>query len=110
MAILSVVIAQFLYSVSDTWKKVVFNDAGFSAKTLASPVFLATLVLALIGFLFQLYALSKLELSRTIIMLGMLAVVFSALAGVFYLKEHLNAWNWVGVGLALVAIVLVNVK
>jgi drug/metabolite transporter (DMT)-like permease len=110
MAILSVVLAQLLYSISDTWKKVVFANAGFSVKTLTSPVFLATLAIAAAGFLFQMYALSKLELSRTIIMLGMLAVVFSAIAGVFYLKEHLNAWNWAGVGLALAAIVLVNVK
>jgi drug/metabolite transporter (DMT)-like permease len=110
MAILSVVIAQFLYTLSDTWKKVVFNNAGFSVKTLTSPVFLLTLVIAAVGFAFQMYALSKIELSRTIVMLGMLAVVFSAVAGVFYLKEHLNAWNWAGVALALVAIVLVNVK
>jgi drug/metabolite transporter (DMT)-like permease len=110
MPILAVIAAQLLYTISDTWKKVVFNNAGFSVKTLTSPVFAMTLVLALAGFLIQLYALSKLELSKTIVLLGMLAVVFSSLAGVFYLKEHLNAWNWAGVGLALVAIVLVSVK
>lgn len=110
MASLSLVLAQLLYTISDTWKKVVFNDAGFSVKTLTSPVFLATLVIAAIGFLCQMYALSKIELSRTIVTLGMLAVVFSAVAGVLYLKEHLNAWNWAGVALAVVAIVLVNVR
>ncbi len=110
MAVLSVIIAQFLYTVSDTWKKVVFNDAGFSVKTLTSPVFLATLAIAAVGFLFQMYALSRIELSRTIVLLGMFAVVFSALAGTLYLKEHLNAWNWAGVALALGAIALISVK
>lgn len=110
MAILAVVVAQLLYTISDTWKKVVFNDAGFSVKTLTSPVFAMTLLIALAGFLVQLYALSRLELSKTIVLLGMTAVVFSSLAGVFYLKEHLNVWNWAGVGLALAAIVLVSIK
>ena len=110
MEYLAVVAAQFLYTVSDTWKKVIFNDRGFSLKILVHPLFLATLAIALIGFLFQMYALSKIELSKTIVFMGMLAVVFSTVAGVLYLKEQLNTWNAIGVLLALVAIVLVNVK
>jgi len=78
MSIISVVIAQLLYTVSDTWKKVIFNAGGFSAATLLKPAFLMAMALAFIGFLFQMYALSKIELSRTIIMLGMLAVIFSS--------------------------------
>ena len=110
MELLAVLAAQFLYTLSDTWKKVIFAERGFSVQTLTRPVFLATLVIALIGFLFQMYALSKIELSRTIVLMGTLAVVFSTVAGVLYLKEHLNAWNAVGIVLALAAIVLVNVK
>ena len=110
MAIISVIIAQLLYTVSDTWKKVIFNAGGFNAGTLLKPAFLMAMALAFVGFLFQMYALSKIELSRTIIILGMLAVVFSSAAGIFYLKEHLNTWNYVGIGFALAAIVLVNLK
>lgn len=110
MEIVAVVIAQFLYSLSDTMKKVIFTGSGFSAKVLTSPAFLGTLLIALVGFLFQMYALSKIELSRTIVLMGMLAVVFSTAAGVLYLKEHLNVWNIAGVVLALIAIVLVNVR
>jgi len=110
MALIFVAIAQLFYTVSDTWKKVIFNASGFSLATLLRPPFIAALGLALAGFLFQMYALSRIELSRTIITLGMLAVVFSAVAGVWFLKEHLNAWNFLGVGFALLAIVLVNVK
>ena len=110
MAFISVVIAQLLYTVSDTWKKVIFNAQGFSPATLLKPAFIAAMLVALVGFLLQMYALSKIELSRTIVTLGMLAVVFSSAAGVFYLKEHLNTLNYLGIGLALAAIVLVNLK
>lgn len=110
MSLIAVVAAQFLYSLSDIWKKVIFNESGLSFRVLASPAFIGTIIVALAGFLFQMYALSKIELSRTIVLMGMLAVVFSTAAGVLYLKEHLNAWNIAGVVLALTAIVLVNVR
>lgn len=110
MAFLSVIIAQFLYTFSDTWKKVIFNARGFSASTLIHPAFIMTLIIAALGFLFQMYALSKIELSKTIVLMGMLAVIFSTVAGVGYLKEQLNTWNWIGLGFALVAIVLINIK
>ncbi len=110
MEYLAVIAAQFLYTMSDTWKKVIFNDRGFSLKILIHPIFLVTMIIAFVGFLFQMYALSKIELSKTIVFMGMLAVVFSTVAGVFYLKEELNTWNMAGILLALIAIVLVNVK
>jgi len=110
MAYISVIIAQILYTVSDTWKKVIFNAGGFSPATLFKPAFIMALLLAGIGFVFQMYALSKLELSRTIVMLGMSAVIFSTAAGVLYLKEHLNLWNMLGIVFALLAVFLVNLK
>jgi drug/metabolite transporter (DMT)-like permease len=110
MAYISIIIAQALYTISDTWKKVIFNAGGFKIATLLRPAFILALLLAGVGFAFQLYALSKLELSRTIVILGMLAVIFSSAAGVFYLKEHLNVWNVLGVVLAVLAIFLVNFK
>lgn len=109
-ALISLVVAQALYTSSDTWKKIIFNDNPFSVQTLLSPPFLMTFAIALAGFMFQMYALSKVDLSRTIITMGILAVVFSAGAGVWYLKETMEWWNWAGVGLAMGAIVLVNIK
>lgn len=99
-----------LYTLSDTWKKYILGDVGFSLGTLIKPIFLVATSIALIGFVFQMYALSKMDLSRTIVGLGMLAVLFSTAAGVFFFREQLNAWNYLGLGLALVAIMLVNVK
>jgi drug/metabolite transporter (DMT)-like permease len=110
MSYLALIAAQLLYTVSDTWKKLILGEAGFSAATLVKPIFLVATSIALIGFVFQMYALSKMDLSRTIVGLGMLAVLFSTAAGVFFFKEQLNGWNYLGLGMALVAILLVNLK
>jgi drug/metabolite transporter (DMT)-like permease len=110
MPYLALIVAQFLYTASDTWKKTVFGTHGFAAPSFFKPVFLAALVLAGVAFLFQMYALSRLDLSRTIIVMGMLAVLFSTAAGIIFFKEHFNAWNGLGVILAMLAIFLVHVK
>ncbi len=88
----------------------VFNDQGFSAATFAKPAFIAALLIAGVGFVLQMYALSKIDLSRTIIMMGMMAVIFSAAAGAIFFKEQFNYWNVTGILLALTAIVLVNIR
>ena len=46
MAYISVIIAQILYTVSDTWKKVIFNAGGFSLTTLLKPAFIMALATA----------------------------------------------------------------
>ncbi|MEA3248815.1 MAG: EamA family transporter [Patescibacteria group bacterium] len=110
MAYLSIVVAQFLYTMSDTWKKAILNASGFSAATLVKPVFLLAILVAGVGFLFQMHALSKIDLSRTIVFMGMLAVIFSSAAGVIFFREQLNTWNVIGLTFAVVAIILVNIK
>ncbi|MFA6604097.1 MAG: EamA family transporter [Patescibacteria group bacterium] len=110
MSYLALVAAQLLYSASDLWKKMIFSAQGFNLATLARPAFIATLVLAMIGFLVQLYAISKLDLSRMAVTIGMMAVIFSTAAGILVLKESFNVWNGLGIVAALLAIFLVHVK
>jgi drug/metabolite transporter (DMT)-like permease len=110
MAYLAIVAAQLMYSISDTLKKWVLRDDGFSVQAMLKPLFLVALLIAFFGFLFQMYSLARIDLSRNIIILGMLAVVFSTIAGVVVFKDQLNGWNVAGIVLALVAIVLVNIK
>ena len=110
MAYLAIVAAQLMYSISDTMKKWVFRDDGFSVQAMLKPLFLVALLIAFFGFLFQMYSLARIDLSRNIIILGMLAIVFSTIAGVVVFKDQINGWNVLGIFLALVAIVLVNIK
>lgn len=101
--------AQAFYSLSDLLKKIALRDLAFPA-ALANPKFLAVSAIALVGMLIQMYALSRYELSRTTIYLGVFALILTPVLGVLVLHEKLSPVNWVGVGLAIVAVVLVNLK
>jgi multidrug transporter EmrE-like cation transporter len=108
--ILAIFVAQCFYTVADVFQKKVLGGAGFSARTLLSIPFLATLLVSGTGFVFQMFALSKVELSRTIILLGVFGVVLAAIAGVLVFHDKLSVKNYVGIGLAVLAIILVRAK
>lgn len=110
LAYLSLFIAQALYTSSDVWKKIILGDIGFSFATFIRPTFIAAMIFGAIGFAFQMHALSKLELSRAIITMTVMAIVFSAAAGALVFKDQLSLLNYAGVALAVAAVVLVNWK
>lgn len=110
LGFITVFIAQLFYTVGDVLQKKVLGGAGFSARTLLSPPFLATLLISGTGFIFQMHALSKLDLSKTIILLSVFGVVLAAAAGVIVFHDKLHWYNQVGIVFAVAAIVLVRMK
>ena len=50
------------------------------------------------------------ELSRAIILLGVIGVMTAAIAGVVVFHDKFTWWNWLGVAFAISAIVLVKLK
>ena len=109
-AILAIFFAQSLYTVADIWQKVVLGGHGFSFKTLSSLRFLLSFLISGTAFTLQMYALSKLELSWTIILLSSFGVVLAAVGGVLYFKDQLSLKNYVGIAFAIAAIWLVHSK
>ncbi len=108
--VLSVIIAQVLFTTADVMQKYVLAGRGFSAATLLNIRFLATLPIAGVGFVFLMYALSKMDISRTIILLSIFGVVFAAIAGVLIFHDKLALKNYIGILLAIAAIILVQSK
>lgn len=109
-AILAILVAQAFYTCADVLQKKVLGGAGFSARTLLSFAFLSTLLVSGTGFVFQMFAMSKMELSRTIILLGVFGVVLAAAAGVLVFHDKLSVKNYVGIAFAIAAIILVRSK
>lgn len=109
-AIVAVFLAQFFYTVADTLQKFVLKGRGFSWQTLLSVKFLLTLVPAGVGFVLLMYGLSKMELSKTIILLGVFGVLLAAASGVVFFHDQLTWKNYLGMVFAVAAIVLVHWK
>ena len=110
MQIFLVFIAQLIYSSSDLFKKIVLNKVGFGWHLLWNAAFIGASAVALIGFAVQMLALSRYDLSRTIILLGVFAVLISSILGVVFLHEKLSPINYLGLGFAVLAIILVQMK
>ncbi len=110
LGFLAILVAQVFYTVADVYQKKALGGLGFSFRTFINPAFAFTFLISATGFVFQMYGLSKIDLSRAIILLSVCGVVFAAIAGVIVFHDKLMWWNWVGIGCAVAAIVLVNVK
>lgn len=110
MNIVLILITQLIYSTSDLFKKIILNKVGFGLHLLTNWKFLAVSAFAILGFAVQMLALSKYDLSRTIILLGVFAVLISTILGVVFLHEKLSPINYLGLAFAVVAIVLVQLK
>jgi drug/metabolite transporter (DMT)-like permease len=110
MYIALIVFAQFLYSLSDVWKKVAMAGKPFDLALFGNVGFLAANLLPIIPHLFFVYALSRYPLSRATITLGVSAVFFSSLFGWYFFKEQISGLNMVGYSFAVLAIVMINWK
>ena len=105
-----VIFAQALYSIGDLCRKVIVSGRPFDWTLIKSIPFLLTFALSAVALVLQLYVLKHLDLSKTIVILGTCAVIFSAVLGAVFLKEKLNVYNYLGIVFAVLAIVFINIK
>lgn len=110
MNIILLIFTQALYSLSDLGKRIYGAEIGFNIGLLKSVPFMASIIVPFAALMIQVYVLTRYELSRTMITLGVLNVVFATVLGVLVLKERLTMLNYVGVICAIAAIILINVK
>lgn len=102
--------AQIIYSAADLGQRVLALRYGYGWHLLTKPLFLLILVVPALGLLLQIFVLSRYEVSKTITVLGIFAVTVTPIMGVFLLKERFTPVNWIGVGVAVLAIFLVTSK
>jgi drug/metabolite transporter (DMT)-like permease len=110
MNLFFLLLAQSVYSLSDLGKKIVLQMVGFGWQLVSNIPFLAISAAAIFGFALQMFVLSRYELSKTTITLGVLAVLISALLGALVLHERLSGLNLLGIGFAIAAIVLLQLR
>ncbi len=103
-------LVQIMYSLSDLAKRFYGSRIGFNVELLKNIPFMISLVVPFVALVLQIYVLSRYELSRTMITLGVLNIVFATALGVIVLKEKLSLINYVGVVCAVLSIILINLK
>ncbi len=108
--VLLIFLAQLIYSAADVGQRLTAVKYGYGWHLLTKPAFLAILAIPGFGLAIQIFVLSRYEVSKTITLLGIFAVIITPLLGVYLLKEKFSVTNWVGVGFAVFAILLVSAK
>lgn len=110
MNVILLIITQAIYSVSDLIKKEYAEKIGMHFGLFKSVPFVLSLVLTGVALGIQVYVLSRYELSKTMITLGVLNILFATTLGAWVLKEKLSFTNMLGVVCAVAAVILLNVK
>lgn len=104
-----IVLAQALYSAGDLARKAILHGQNFDWTLLKSLPLWLTMALSIVAFVMQLYVLKHYDLSRTITILASCAIVFSVALGVLFFKEKFSLLNYLGVVLAVVAVILTHI-
>jgi drug/metabolite transporter (DMT)-like permease len=108
--VIYIVMVQAAYSIGDTIRKFILHGRPFDLGLLKSAPFVLTFVLSGAAFVLQLYVLKHYDLSRTIVVLGCAAVVFSAILGAVFFKERMNVYDIFGIGFAILAVIFIHLE
>ncbi len=109
MSVLAVVIGQVLIKKGlNLLGDIDFTSGLVSAyvKMFLSPWVVGGLSLYIIGVVFWLYVLSKLDLSYAYPFLA-LTYVLIALSSSWFLNEHISAIRWIGIAIICIGIILI---
>jgi uncharacterized membrane protein len=97
---------QLVYSISDFMGRYYMSKHGFHAASFLMPWFLWYQIIRQIAMFGQLYIFAAIPLGKTMAMLGATSIVISNLLGFLFLKEMLSPVAYVGVMLAVIAVLL----
>lgn len=107
--ILFIIIAQAAYSIGDVVRKLVMHDQPFGWNLFSSMPFAFSFLVTSAAFVLQLYVLKNYDLSKTIVVLGCAAIIFSEILGALVFNEKVNVYGWAGVGFAILAIIFTHI-
>ena len=97
---------QLVYSISDFMGRYYMVKHGFHAASFFMPWFLWYQVIRQIAMFGQLYIFAVMPLGKTMAMMGAASIVISNILGILFLKEMLSPLAYIGVTLAVIAILI----
>ena len=97
---------QLVYSISDLMGRYYMSKHGFHAASFWMPWFLWYQVIRQIAMFGQLYIFACVPLGKTMAMMGAASIVISNVLGFLFLKEVLSLVAYLGVMMAVIAILI----
>ena len=97
---------QLVYSISDLMGRYYMTKHGFHAASFWMPWFFWYQLIRQIAMFGQLYIFAVIPLGKTMAMLGATSIVISNVLGFLFLKEVLSPIAYVGVMMAVIAILI----
>ena len=98
--------AQLLFTTSDFMGRYYMKKYGFDASMLTTVWFWIYQTIRQVATFGQLYVFANIPLGKTMALLGATSIILSNVLGVFFLREMLSPIAYIGVGLAVAAILV----
>jgi drug/metabolite transporter (DMT)-like permease len=97
---------QLIYSISDFMGRYFMSKHGFHGVSFLMPWFLWYQLIRQVAMMGQLYIFAVIPLGKTMAMFGAASIVVSNVLGILFLKEVLSPVAYVGVMMAVVAVLI----
>jgi multidrug transporter EmrE-like cation transporter len=101
---------QVLFTTSDLLARANMRRLGFRLATFRRPWFLAYSLLRLVAVGGRMFILSQVYLGQVAAMLGATSIVVSNVLGALLLRETLSPLGYLGVSLALTALLVMTLR
>ena len=107
MPVFIILVSQALFATSDLIGRYYMHKMGFNLAAFASLWFLLYFFVRMAATVGQLYVFTHVELGKTIALFGASSIILANILGFLFLQETLSPIAYVGVMLAITAIVVV---
>jgi multidrug transporter EmrE-like cation transporter len=101
---------QALFTTSDFLARTYMGKFGYHVSTVFHPWFLAYFLIRQFAMFGQLYIFSQSPLGKTAALFGATSLVMSNLLGFLFLREILSPLAYLGVGLAIAAVLALTFR
>ncbi|MGH7882116.1 MAG: hypothetical protein ACREN8_04325 [Candidatus Dormibacteraceae bacterium] len=97
---------QAIFTLSDFMGRMNMRGGEFTLAKLLKPWFLIYLLIRQIALLGQFFIFSRVFLGEVVTVLAAISIVISNLLGLLLLREQLSVANYIGVSLAVTAVLI----
>lgn len=108
--IVVVLITQLVFSATDLLARSHLRSANFGVSSIAQPWFIWYAAIRVISTFAQFYVFTKVDLGKTVTLFSIAGIIFANILGVLFLKEVLSVKDYLGVVLAIIALIILAIK